>query len=548
MFRSQWGITDEDILMEEAPKDQTSYQKALKGLLELSDEQLKGVQLIMPWQPSPVTTDNPSTNTDADGFPFSYLSGKEIDSWSRERSQQECWRMFHRNPQVNTSVRGITGRIAGWGFETSSIVPEIQAVIEETELDWRNRLYNYVPKYITRANTEGELFLIFTAHYDGFIEIDFLDPLRLNSGGDDGSGIIFHPKKDILPVFYNVSDPDGKSVVEQIPSIFVARDPRIAEEVSKHQSFDPSKQTRVALPRYRQVGGFMRFVVSWDKGLMTRRAVSYLRTTIEWLNHYEQLKKYEIDHKKSSGAYAWVFSFESPKDFKLWVSLTEEQRKATGMMATIVPGARLFVPPGIGVKCVNPTLPKISDTDTDILEMAASGMNEPRDTMTGTAKGTYGGIKASRGPMSDRTSDEIAYFDRWWRYDFWGSVFYLKAAMGFMQFRYDVEEAVDFKNKEPVLGKVSKRPEQLVDVDYPTSESIDYEARAKGLLGTKHGPITETLGISKKGVAKRMGIGGYGRQRLLKATEDNLFPELVYTQDDEKIQETAEGEKGKQGE
>jgi hypothetical protein len=533
--------------MADVAAENRTGEQALAGLLELSDEQLKNVQMVMPWQPASTTVDR-SFDTDADGFPLSYASGKEIDSWSRERSQRECWRMFQRNPQVNTSVRGITGRIAGWGFETSSMVPEIQAAIEEIDLDWRNRLYSFVPKFITRANTEGELFLILTAHYDGFIEVDFLDPLRISAGGDDDSGIIFHPKKDTLPVFYNVSDISGNSVVEQIPSIFVARDPRVVEDVAGHTSYDESKQRRVALPRFRQIGGYQRFVVSWDKGLITRRAVSYLRTTIEWLNHYEQLKKYEIDHKKSSGAYAWVFTFEDPKAFKLWASLTDDQRKSTGMMSTIVPGARLFVPPGIAVKAVSPQLPKISDTDTDILEMAASGMNEPRDTMTGTAKGTYGGIRASRGPMSDRTSDEIAYFDRWWRYDFWGSIFFLKAAMGFMRPRYEVEEAVGFKNQEPVFGKVLKRPEQLVEVDYPTSESIDYESRAKGLMGTKHGPVTETLGVSKKSVARRMGIGGYGRQRLQKATEDKLFPKLLYTQDDEKIQEVVEGEKGKQGE
>lgn len=528
---------------EEPSQDKLS--QTLAGLLSLSDEQLKNVQMIMPWQPLVNSTDAPNIK-DADGFERGYASSKEIETWTRERSQQECWKMFHRNPQVNTSVRGLTGRIVGWGFETASLHPEIHAAIKSTMLDWRNQLYDFLPKYLNRSNVEGELYLIFTVHTDGFIEVDFLDPSRLNAGGDDDSGIIFHPSKSTLPLFYNVSDEKNTQMVEQIPSVFVARDPSMVKAVENHNDYEASKQPRTEHGAYSKIGGFRRFVVSWQKGLITRRAISHLRTTIEWLNHYEQLKKYEIDHKKSSGAYAWIFTFSDVKTFKLWASLSDAQRSATGLMQAVVPGARLFVPPGIEAKVVSPQLPNISDTDTDILEMAASGMNEPRDTMTGSAKGTYGGIKASRGPMSDRTSDEIAYFDRWWRYSFWGSVFFLKAAMGVMKSSYKVEEAIGFKNGEPVFGRVAKMPEELVEVNYPTSESIDYESRAKGLMGTKHGPLPESLGIARKGVADRMGLGCYGRQRLQKATEDKLYPKLIYTQDDESIQEKVEGERGKE--
>ena len=86
------------------------------------------------------------------------------------------------------------------------------------------------------------------------------------------------------------------------------------------------------------------------------------------------------------------------------------------------------------------------------------------------------------------------------------------------------------------------RPEFLVDVTYPVSEMIDTEARSKGLLGAKHGPVAETLGIPNSEVAKRLGFGGYDRLRLQKATEDERYPELVYNIDAESIQETIEGE------
>jgi len=63
-----------------------------------------------------------------------------------------------------------------------------------------------------------------------------------------------------------------------------------------------------------------------------------MRTTIEWANHYENLKRYEIDHKKSSGSYLWVFSFEDPKAFKTWLSLSPEDRAKTGVYQKKTPG------------------------------------------------------------------------------------------------------------------------------------------------------------------------------------------------------------------
>ena len=104
------------------------------------------------------------------------------------------------------------------------------------------------------------------------------------------------------------------------------------------------------------------------------------------------------------------------------------------------------------------------------------------------------------------------------------------------------------KNQEPIFRHVRRRPEQLIDISFPVSEMIDFETRAKGLLGAKHGPIIESLGIPHDEVAKRLGIGGYGRMRLKKATEDEKYPKLVYSfdSDAESLQEKVEGEKPKE--
>lgn len=510
-----------------------------KYLMDMPDEVLAQISFSMPWQ----YDSGEESYKDPDGFPVSSVSKKSDNTYTIQKLQLECWEKFNQTPQVNTAVRGLVGRMTGWGFETTSMIQDIQEAIEEIELDPRNRLYDFWPKYAGRSILEGELILLLSCHTDGFVEIDFVDPGTVSDGGKDDYGIIYHPDKGTMPLFFNISPKNGGKK-RQIPSIFIARYPDLLTIAAKEQHFDKRLQGKSKSRKhvFRQFGGFFQFIIYWNKGFITQRAISYLRTTIQWLNHYENLKKYEIDHKKAAGAYLWTFSFEDPKAFKIWLSLTDDERRKTAIMAKKTPGGTMILPPGMKLEVVNPKLPTITDEDDDIKELVSSGLNEPADVTTGTAKGTFASIKASRGPMSDRTSDEIAYFDRFLKYDFWGSIFFLKSKITNFPKMFTIKEAVEWKNREPVFKKLRKRPEQLVDISYPISETIDFESRAKGLLGVKHGPISETLGIPNSEVARKLGLGGYGRHRLRKATEDELYPELVYTIDAESLQEKVEGE------
>jgi len=170
-------------------------------------------------------------------------------------------------------------------------------------------------------------------------------------------------------------------------------------------------------------------------------------------------------------------------------------------------------------------------------------LNEPEDVLQGHSRSTYAGIKAGRGPMSDRTADEIAYFERFLKYDLWDNIFYLRSKLTDFKYYHKVREAYMFsKDGEPQFRNRRRKACQLVDICFPTSELVDYEARAKGLMGTKHGPVTEVLGIPYREVAKRMGFANYGKSRLEFATEKEKYPELIYTLDAESLQEQAEGE------
>jgi len=519
-------------------------QKVVEKMVdEMPDDVLQYVaQSSMPWS-SPYT--GAETVKDEDGFIVSPLT----DFAGFSKLQMECWNKFIDNPQINSHVRDFMGSLTGHGFETITSVPEIQEVIEEIEEDPRNALYVNMTKYVARSEIEGELFLCLTLHPKGFIEVDFMDPSSLKGGGDNNSGIYFHPKKQTMPLMYRFED-DNKEV-NHIPSINLAYYPDMYKILKESKGYTAKKEgnSRYRGKKFKKIGGFNRFIVTWDRGFLTKRNISHIRTTIIWINHYENLKKWEIDHKKSSGSYLWVASITDSKAYRTWLKLTPEQKAETGLFAKKTPGGTLVLPPGITLECKNPNLPKISEADTDIMHMVTSGLNTPEDMVTGVTKGsTFSGVKASRGPQSDRVHDNIAYFERFLRFEFWRAIFFLRSTVTSFPTTFKAKEVIEFKNKEPITRNVVHPAHKMIDFEFPTSEVSDAEAKAKAYLGVKHPSVVEALGIPRSVVAKKLGFNGYRKKRLLYATEDEIYPELPLTVDLESMQEGGQDPKKSNGE
>lgn len=512
-------------------------EEAREALLNIPDEDLVKYVFSMPWQ----SLAEGYTGVDEDGFPLEVAGEKEDSNTTRQRLQQVCFQKAHRNPHINTAVRGLAGRITGMGFEVTSGIPQIQQAIDEVYYDQRNRLYYFLYKYYIRHLIEGELFFCLTAHKDGFVEVDFIDPAVISHSSGDGSGVMSHPNKPVMPLMYNIRR--SGTDIQQIPSIFCAYYPELLALAAEDDMYNAKLQGRSKSRAhiFRKFKGYNKFMLVLEKGFVTKRAISYLRTTLEWINHYENLKKYEIDHKKSSGSYLWIFKITEPKSFKLWLSMSDEDRRKTGIMAKKTPGSSLVLPPGMEVEVKNPVLASIKDQDTDILEMVGSGLNEPEDVLSSKSRSPYASIRASRGPMSDRVSDEVILFDRWFKFDFWAAIFYIKSVVTDFPKFFRVKEATHFENKKPQFKSFNRKPEHLINISYPISEVVDLEGRAKGMLGVKHGPLAEQLGVPNEEIAKRLGIGDYRRTRLRKATEDEEFPELEYNVDAETEQENKIG-------
>lgn len=518
-----------------------------KRIESISDEKLLEMSFSAVFQQGP--DEFYKYSVDGDGFPIGSGSTESLLENITDL-QNECWIKFNTNPQINTVITDNAGSICGKGFKIVSHEKDVKEFLYDFIFDSRNRLYSNLEKYVIRSEIEGELFLCVSLHEDGFVEVDFMAPSSLKD-------IHFHPFKQTLPLLYEfnvVSDVNSgdTSSVRQIPSIYVSEFSGLDEEMEKLKVFDKTKILRKKTKSgiWKKTNGYQSFIIAWDKGLFTKRNVSSMRTTIEWANHYENLKRYEIDHKKSSGSYLWVFSFEDPKAFRGWLSMSPEDRAKTGVYQKKTPGGSLVLPPGMKVEVKNPQLPKISDSDTDIMHMITSGLNKPEDMVTGQSSGTYGSVKASRGPESDRNENRKAKFNMFLIYDFLKHVFRLRnCAVSDFKLKRTVEEVIDFKNGKEVFGKAEVPVWECVDIMFPVSEVNDVESRAKAYLGVKHGSLVDALGIPPSIIAEKMGFVGYKYLRMKEATEKKMYPELISAVDSDLLDTEQEKviEKPKEG-
>jgi len=522
----------------EKDENTLKYDERLERLSKLSNEELSNYQFTLVYNPNR-PDDNPITLRT---FGTDYYNNMEFKDL-----QKELWDKFNSNPQINSAVRDYVGRMVGKGFDVYSDIPEIQDKITEIAYDFRNRLFSMLPKYVGRSQIEGELFLVLTVHKDGFVEIDFRDPSTLEYSGKASEGILFHPTKPGMPLAYDFvySTEDNVQQHELIPSIYVARYPELDSFIKKSPYFQQSylSSSQDSSAKYKKLGGYKRFVIQWDKGWLTTRNISHIRTVLVWINMYEQLKKFEIDHKKSAGSYLWIVEMEDAKAFRQWLALSDEDRAATGLMAKKSAGGTMMVPPGMKMKAVSPQLPKISDSDSDILDFVFSGLNVSDDSLMGRSNRNKSSLSETHGTQTDRIQDEIANLEPFLRFDFWDNIFFLSSAVSTFKYEYNVMRAVDFdKNKNPIFKRKKYTAGWLIDFSFPQSQNSGVAERVTAYLGSKHGPVTKSLGIPAEEVAKRLGFSSYRSLRLRAAEEEAKYPELTYGIDEESVQEKEEAE------
>lgn len=503
-----------------------STEVGVKAILDTPDNVLQEMMLNVGIYGGQIT------RVDDEGFPIKGTGSSLEDLLLNIPDlQRECWKKYNTNPQISTAISDNAGTVCGKGFSLSSPYSDVRKLIKDIVFDSRNRLFSNFKKFYTRSDVEGELFLSFTAHKDGFVEIDFMHPERLEK-------IYYHPSKSTLPLFYafkitETTEMGEKEKIVHIPSIYVFEFPELVSVMEKMSEWKnhPDRAYRKNTRLFKKTSGFQTFIVCWDKALFTERNVSQMSTTIEWANHYENLKRYEIDHKRSSGAYLWTITFEDVKAFKRWLALSEEDKAKTGIMQRKTPGGTLVLPPGMKLEVKNPQLSKISESDTDILHMITSGLNKPEDMITGQSNGTYGSVKASRGPESDRNNNRKFDWEIFLRHDFFKFVFLINSKFTNLKVVRKEEVVEDFKDGKPIFGKEEFPVWETMEITFPASEVSDLESAVKAMMGVKHGSLSDTLGIPLSTISERLGLPNYRTLRAKHEIEKKKYPELVIASD-----------------
>ena len=521
----------------------------LDGLSDTNLDALVGrVFALTPWQGSPPGDSSIDPRLrDEDGFALVPGLDGEYNYKNYSALQKACWAKFNQNPFILTTVTDMVGRLTGDGFEQRSRFDKVDMFMHKVWTDPRNMLVQNFSKYIARSLVQGELFLVNTAHEDGFVEVDFMSPSVIK-GFTDNSGVLTAKGKPLFPLMYRAETTaeDGVGTEEKfIPHINLAYYPELWSQVTANKHVKTSKIIgKSSSKKFAPLNGYRTFIVPWDQGFVTKRNVGRVKVALEWLEHYDNIKKWELDHKKSSGAYLWTIEVEDRAAFRLWLAMSDEERAKTGLMGKKTPGGTIMLPPGFKLTCQNPKLAAITNQDEDIKEMISAGLNTPEDVMTGSSRGvTYSGTKMSRGPVSDRIQDQISDLDRWLKFSFWRGALWLHSKVTGMNWEHKVSRVYKFEDKEPKSKNVMLPLHETIEVGFPISEMGDVEAKARAFLGVKHGPITDTLGISRREVARALGFQNYHHSRLRFATEDEEYPDLPITEFIETAQATA-GEAG----
>ena len=466
--------------------------------------------------------------------------------------QQECWNRAQNSPYISSAIADYKDRLTGYGFRVSSSEEQIRDYLDRFYDDYRNELSINFPKYVGREGVQGELYLQLTVHGasdPGFVEVDFIPPSAL-TGGDNGTGKVFHPDKPTMPLYYRLKRTVGNTASgvsvrntkeEIVPSIYVAYDNELAEFVNNsaevtEQSIEASRATTENVgSRYirrfnRNLGGFRRFIVEWNDGLVTERNLSSLVTIITWANYYEDLKRYEMDHKKASGNYAWVFEPTDPRAAAKWEKLSKEQKAATGIARKKEPGSTIVLPYGFKASLQSPQLPKLSNEDVDIEKMISAGANISLNDMTGQFSGTtFSGVRESGKSQSDRNKGAIARFERFLRLRFFKAVLFLASNItpSRIPYTYRKERTIGFEGEEktPITKMKRINAENLLNITFPYSAVDNFSDRVKAALGSKSGDLTSMLNIPRSEVASMIGIQNYDELMLRKADEDRTVPD-----------------------
>lgn len=446
--------------------------------------------------------------------------------------QKKCWELYRTFGPVSAAINSKADYTTGHGFSVYSPVLDIRTQLNDIFYSYRNRLYATINGWTIRMLAEGELFLLLAFDDEGKVTVRCLEPERIGKGTRN-DGLLTNPDDVTHTLFYEHYYTKQDS--ELIPDISVAFNPDILKEVKVKdiEGYDEKKTERSKGKggKFGKVGGFRRFILHWKNltGINEyKRDLSVISTVLEAIHLYWNAIKWQLDHKKAQCAYTNVVGFEdSPQGriaYSLWKSLSEDERKATGLTGALTPGSTVFLLPGMTFEVKAPQLAKLEGENQDLINVAGAGVRSPQDLFQGQASGaTYASLKASRSPLEVEIKNTQYKLSNFMRYEFLRACFTVASKVSSFPEFFPKEDIQEFREGNPVFVTVQVEPIELVELTFPeVSFEEKIEGKAGAYLGSKHAGL-RSIGISDRKIAEKMGVSDLARQRAERALEERVY-------------------------
>ena len=508
-----------------------------EGISALND-QIQLMSQSTPWQAKGVTA---SVYSEINATDKQDIKPDDVD---RETLQKLCWHKYRYFPGIHSSIEDKADLITGKGFSIYSINEKIQEVIEDTIYSQRNLLFERIGEWPRRMLPEGELLLLNIIDSEGNTTTRVVEPGKI-IGAEEGSGLITDPDDVTKTLFYRYDR--GNSNYELIPSEEIIYNPALENKLKDNKYYEAA-QTKWAKsdnPVYKKFGGYYKYIIHWKNlsGISKiRRDTSSLRTIIEWANLYENSIKWGLDYKKAQSSYAIVLEFQDTPAgkyaYNIWLSMSEEEKKATGLAGALTPGSRIFLRPGVKMEIKSPNLTKGTGENLDLLNMVGAGARTPQDLMQGQSSGaTYASLKMSRNPFTISIENLQEKFKNFLVYRYFRTVFYCKSAIkSSFPTVFKKKVVAEVVKGKPTFAYMLVEPAKLVEVSMPQIKLTEDEGIVRTMLGSKHMGLN-SIGMSKKSMAESLGFDDYNRQKRERMIEEEDYGEDMLLQDAEAQQE-----------
>jgi len=444
--------------------------------------------------------------------------------------QRKCWELYRTFGPISAAVNSKADYTVGHGFGVYSPNLEVNLWLKDLFYSYRNKLYSTLTGWTIRMLAEGELFVLLAFDEEGKATLRLLEPERMGKGTKK-DGLLTNPDDSTQTLFYEHFYDKQNS--ELIPDINIAFNPELLKVAKQVEGYSDEKTIRSRVPggRFKTIGGFRRFVLHWKNltGILEyRRDLSIISTVLEAIHLYWSAIKWQLDHKKAQCAYTNVVGFEdSPQGriaYSLWKSLSDAERKSTGLTGALTPGSTIFLLPGMTFEVKSPQLAKLEGENQDLMNVAGSGMKSPQDLFQGQASGsTYASLRASRSPLEVEIKNTQYKHRNFILFEVLRACFFVSSAVGSFPPTFKKEEISDFIRGKPQFVTIDVEPIELVEITFPEiSFEEKLEGKAGAYLGSKHSGL-RAIGISDKKIAEKMGVGDLSKQRADRALEERKY-------------------------